>query len=333
MIQSNRNQLVELILKRYGVAVKDISEPQTGYRNHSYKVEDLEGALYNLMVFKNEPDIVRRINNADSVARHVSTVLPVRMRLDERITTIHRPSGDTYAALYNYLPGSTIEWGSYTKDHLKVTGIAMAKMHSALSNSTALTSQNTIYTEFAELLGRIESYFSKADVVKAANDKLGVRLRINYNFLVEAVNAAKHLKNQHSLHMDFVRGNILFDTTSHSKTITFGKAHLTGIIDFEKTAVGSPLFDMARTLAFLYVDCKYKSHEKIRKYFLYSGYVKYGDGTIGSKALLDHYVKIFLLHDFYKFLLHNPYEDLYKNEHFIRTRDILISLNMVEYRV
>jgi thiamine kinase-like enzyme len=126
------------------------------------------------------------------------------------------------------------------------------------------------------------------------------------------------------LHMDLVRGNILFIKNS---------SEIAGVIDFEKVAYGNITFDIARTLAFLMVDCKYKSYDKIYKYFIKSGYNKYGNNgyvpiIINTKQskfyLLDELVKFYLLYDLYKFLKHNPYEYLNNNHHFIRTRDILL---------
>jgi hypothetical protein len=37
-----------------------------------------------------------------------------------------------------------------------------------------------------------------------------------------------------------------------------------------------------------------------------------------------------LLHDFYKFLLHNPYESLASNEHYIRTIALLKARGVLE---
>jgi aminoglycoside phosphotransferase (APT) family kinase protein len=122
--------------------------------------------------------------------------------------------------------------------------------------------------------------------------------------------------------MDFVRGNILFSGFE-----------ITGILDFEKTALGHPIMDMARTLAFLLVDCKYKTEEKVNKYFVQSGYTKRGANkeTINDddRGLL---VEMFLLYDLYKFLRHNPYESLYENEHYIRTKDILVKYGVISLR-
>jgi hypothetical protein len=124
------------------------------------------------------------------------------------------------------------------------------------------------------------------------------------------------LEDQQPLHMDFVRSNVLFNA----------HATIAGIIDFEKTGKGHPMLDIARTLAFLLVDCKYKEPGKVYKYFVHSGYRKRGKNNINiNPRLLHELTNIFLLHDFYKFLRHNPYESLGRNEHFVRTRDILIA--------
>ena|SRR5579862_918408 len=131
--------------------------------------------------------------------------------------------------------------------------------------------------------------------------------------------------------MDFVRGNILFTS---SPTL-----EITGILDFEKAARGHPSFDIARTLAFLYVDCKYKEVDQVRRAFLLSGYHRYGRTpyrpvtvrtTLGPYDLLETLIDIFLLYDFYKFLRHNPYESLSINEHFVRTCQLLAERQLVE---
>lgn len=339
MSQNSSKKLAELILQQYGISVHEISDAKTGYRNHSFKVVDQNNQLFNLMVFKAEPQILDRIQHADTASSEAANELPVRKRIDERIIKIKRSGGTSYAALYNYLPGRTIEWDDYTKDRLKVLGATLARLHSSFSKSTVLNSdvsiqqQASIYVELSELLVRMRQYFGRADVATAMNKKLNIKSRINFESISQALEVGKKLASQHTLHMDFVRGNILYTEEPTDATIDFGKAHISGIIDFEKTAFGSPLFDIARTLAFLYVDCKYKTAEKVKKYFLYSGYIKHGGRTIESHKLLDQYVRLFLLHDLYKFLLHNPYEHLKDNEHYIRTRDILIRFGMVEYSV
>jgi Ser/Thr protein kinase RdoA (MazF antagonist) len=126
--------------------------------------------------------------------------------------------------------------------------------------------------------------------------------------------------SQQPLHMDFVRGNILFDDDK-----------ITGILDFEKASLGHVIMDVSRTLAFLLVDCKYKTPEKVRKYFLKSGYFKDTGGKIINLKLMDLLIEMFLTYDFYKFLRHNPYESLLQNQHYLRTRDILINLGVISF--
>ncbi len=127
--------------------------------------------------------------------------------------------------------------------------------------------------------------------------------------------------------MDFVRGNILFKGSK-----------ICGILDFEKAGYGIKLLDIARTLAFLLVDCKYKNEVKIRKYFLQSGYIKRGGADFNRRIintadkkldLLEELVNTFLIYDFYKFLRHNPYEFLHQNEHFIRTKKYLLERGVI----
>jgi hypothetical protein len=94
--------------------------------------------------------------------------------------------------------------------------------------------------------------------------------------------------------------------------------------------MGSPLIDLARTYAFLLVDCP-KPEAKITKYFLNSGYIKYGESQLPLLPnIFYNLTNFFLIFDFYKFLSHNPYESLEQNYHFCRTRDILLTRNILE---
>ena len=329
--------VVPQLLAKYDLAYKKIHAMQKGYRNESYAVELNDGQMANLMVFKNEPGMLQRIQRADMVSNYLNQHgIPSRTRLDERLVALVSKGGTTYAGLYTYLPGSTIAWEAYTKEHLKQLGAVMAHMHAKLQLTEAISlkksvfSQINIVDELLILLKRIELYFDQASVRQAMRSKLGVNIDVNFRFYKECLNLGSQLPRQHILHMDLVRSNVLFEDTADTVRIS-------GLIDFEKVSYGSSLFDIARTLAFLLVDCKYKTAAEVRKYFLYSGYSKRGGGTIdtqrvktgaGSEMLLNHYVRFFLLHDFYKFLLHNPYEFLAQNEHYLRTRDILQAFDM-----
>jgi Ser/Thr protein kinase RdoA (MazF antagonist) len=200
-------------------------------------------------------------------------------------------------------------------EHLKQLGQCMSDMHAVLS-SFDYSGLPSVAGEYAATAERMQRYFADSGVAHAMQQKLGLTLNQNiFDGLQRMLAWARTLPGTHALHMDFVRGNILF---------TDGP-QVTGVLDFEKTAAGNAAFDVARTLAFLLVDCKYKQPDKIRKYFLQSGYDKRGSVPLPPLQLIDSLVPMFLLYDFYKFLRHNPYEPLTKNEHYIRTRDILLT--------
>jgi Ser/Thr protein kinase RdoA (MazF antagonist) len=201
-------------------------------------------------------------------------------------------------------------------DHIKQLGATMSNMHAVLRqlprhNLPLVTEENRT------LLVRMERYFADEGARAALANKLGLAIA-DITRMQPALDACAGLPAQ-ALHMDFVRGNILFNDTPA----------ITGILDFEKTAWGSPLFDIARTLAFLIVDCKYKPEAKVRKYFLHSGYSKRGQSSFEHSPHFEGLVSFFLLHDFYKFLRHNPYESLDQNEHFVRTRSFLLKRNII----
>jgi Ser/Thr protein kinase RdoA (MazF antagonist) len=306
--------IVRKILAAYGVNHNDVLPPQKGYRNTSYPITTTQGTI-NAILYKSEPGILPKIYNANRVGNFLaSSGLPARRTFDPRVIQLKAGQRVKYACLYTYLPGHTIPWEAYTKDHIKNLGASMSAMHAALA-ACDVTGLPSVVDEQQAVHDRMHRYFSDANVLRALRSKLNLHLiPTDYTRLL---GLCRSLPAQ-TLHMDFVRSNILFN----------GKA-ISGIIDFEKTAAGHPIFDVARTLAFLLVDCKYKEETKIRKYFLQSGYTKRGmvhlqKISVGGQDLLELLVDFFLLHDFYKFLRHNPYEALPENEHFIRTKDLLI---------
>lgn len=307
-------ELVRRILQQYGLQPSIVHDVQKGYRNESYAVDLASGQMLNLIIYKREPGILSKIRNANYVSGFLAEQgMPARRTADTRIV---RLGADKYAALYEYLPGVTIPWEAYTMEHIKQLGKAMSDMHAALR---PLPQKNLplVIDECLALLTRMEKYFAGPGVRNALSRKLGLNTPHVSQFR-QTLKAAGALPAQ-ALHMDFVRGNILFDD----------KKNITGILDFEKTAWGPPVFDIARTLAFLIVDCKYKDEDKVRKYFLHSGYNKRGASTFAPTPLLEDLVTFFLLHDLYKFLRYNPYESLPENEHFVRTRDFLLNRQML----
>jgi len=304
------------ILQLYGVKPVRFFGVQKGYRNESHPFELPGGKGANLILYKSEPEILPRIKRANGVANFLHNQgLPVRHTLGPRIITLRGNNRIKYGALYAYLPGETIPWEAYTQAHIKALGEMMGRMHTHLSKyKDDDLRRHSVAQEYLAITARMQRYFADENVTRAMGEKL--QLSINAQRLAKFTNilqACSSLPAQQPLHMDFVRGNILFNT----------QADITGIIDFEKTGFGHPLFDIARTLAFLLVDCKYKTERQVRKYFLISGYNKRGGSpfkiTTRMLPLLETLTDIFLLYDFYKFLRHNPYEYLSQNEHFVRT--------------
>jgi len=299
---------------------RHIHAVQKGYRNESYAADLADGRTVNLIIYKREPEILERIRAANHVANYAADHgMPARRTADERIIKLGWGDSIRYAALYNYLPGHTIPWEAYTMGHIKQLGAGLSDLHATLTLMPH-ADMPYIVDECRAMLGRIERYFAKDDVHDAMAAKLGLAI-LDTTRLRPALTECLELPGQHALHMDFVRGNILFAENEEPR--------ISGILDFEKTAWGAPIFDIARTLAFLIVDCKYKEEAKVRKYFLQSGYNKRGKAQFEPTPLLEDLLNLFLLHDFYKFLRHNPYESLQDNEHFVRTRDFLLKRNIL----
>jgi Ser/Thr protein kinase RdoA (MazF antagonist) len=324
--------LVRRILQTYGYTDVELFAPGKGYRNHSYPAQLPDGSLLNVMLYKREPGMLERIRRANQVSDFAySRGLPTRHTHDARVIRLTSTRGESYAALYEYLPGTTIPWEAYTMRHIKLLGKGLSDLHAVLAGLNTAGIPRVV-PEYEQIIEHMRAYFAKPGVQEAVQRKLGLIIDDTvFKEFKRLLATCSHLSGQQVLHMDFVRSNILFDDTG-------GELHISGILDFEKTAVGIPLFDIARTLAFLLVDCKYKEAEKIRKYFLRSGYQKRGAAifknitvTIGSdhRIVLDQLVELFLFYDFYKFLRHNPYEFLSENEHYIRTRDILLDYQLI----
>lgn len=315
------------VLESYGLDSKKVFPAQKGYRNESHQVILKNGQVVNVIFYKQEAAISDRIKRANKVSEYLAEQdFPTRTTIDPRILKLASGNLTKHIAVYNYLPGQTIPWEAYTKEHIKLLGKTMSDMHASLHTMPTDDIPN-VTDEYVVIGERMINYFDDPDVVNALNQKLG--LTVNQSRLaklVQLVGATKDLNQQQVLHMDFVRGNILFDSVDKKLVIS-------GILDFEKTAVGHPLFDIARTYAFLLVDCKYKTPAQVRKYFLYSGYAKRGERNLPrvgeQNQLLDELTTLFLAYDFYKFLKHNPYEFLDQNEHFMRTAAALREQNMI----
>lgn len=324
--------VIQQILAQYGLSHTVVLSTEKGYRNESHSLVLANGQKANLILYKSEPGMLQRIQHANSASNYLAARgFPARRTIDSRIIQLRAANSVKYGALYNYLPGRTIPWEAYTAMHIKLLGKTMSDMHAALRNMPLAVTTAPIAEEYLTITRRMQTYFKDEQVSGAIRAKLA--LQIDPFVIVKLrklLAACRKLPNQQTLHMDFVRGNILFEANT---TPT-----LSGILDFEKTAFGHPLFDIARTLAFLLVDCKHKPSEKVRKYFLYSGYTKRGSSTFrdiqisATETLLENLITLFLLYDLYKFLRHNPYEYLHQNEHFVRTRDLLAQQGVLAIR-
>jgi Ser/Thr protein kinase RdoA (MazF antagonist) len=306
--------LLHQIVALYGLPPATFAAPEKGYRNSSFALTLPDGRMLNFILYKHEAHIAERIQRANRTGDFLAAqAFPARRTVDPRILRLLGPGYTRYGALYEYLPGATIPWEGYTMKHIKSLGATMSHMHKTLA-TLPQGELPSVIDESQALAVRMRTYFAQPGVQRALRAKLKLTpppIKVNFKKYQKLPAGA--------LHMDFVRGNILFDN----------KAAITGVLDFEKTAWGPVVFDIARTLAFLLVDCKYKPEEKIRKYFLHSGYNKRGQAKFDDWAAMEKLVDFFLIHDFYKFLRHNPYESLPQNEHFTRTRGLLLKRNIL----
>lgn len=330
-----RNLLAQKIIQHYGLTPVRTLPAAKGYRNTSVPVLTKEQGLVNVMLYKDEAGITNMIKRADMVANFVAERgLPARHSLSDNLIQIHHPAGTRYAGIYNYLPGTTIPWEAYTRGHIVALGATLAKLHQLLYEYPEANTLPSAELRYDATNQRMQDYFALKGVASALRSKLGLAINpAQYNlYHTLFTQLATHPARQ-ALHLDFVRGNILFGQHSPGSLPT-----MTGILDFEKVAVGHPLLDVARTLAFLLVDCKYKESSQITDYFLQSGYIKRGQSHLpkvsvtlpsGKRDLLALLLDFFLLHDLYKFLRHNPYESLTNNEHYVRTRAILLARELI----
>lgn len=319
---------VERALAQYGLTAQSIAPAQKGYRNESFAVTLPNGEVVNLLFYKADADILPKIKAANFASGLASeNSLPARVLHDPRILTLQADNHSSYACLYNYLPGSTILWEAYTMDHIKLVGKTMAKLHTALKDADYAT--GSVVDNCQKLAEQMRRYFGQTGVQQALRKKLNLEIQ---NPVLQKLHKllALDTSSEQLLHMDFVRGNLLFKPATQNSSLTEGKVELSGIIDFEKVARGPVVFDVARTLAFLLVDCKHKTQQQVHKYFLRSGYYKRGGGQAVDPQQLEQLVSFFLFYDLYKFLKHNPYESLVENEHYVRTRDILIERKLLE---
>lgn len=355
-----RQNVLEAIAKLYGCSIASFDAVEGGYRNTSHSFVTVDGRKLNFILYKREPGITELIRRTNALGTHVAAKgLPVRAPIDERILRV----GQRFGSLYVYIDGETIPWEAYSMKHIKLLGYALARFH-AVSEGFSGELPN-VEDEYGAICVRMAEYFGNEQIRQAMSEKLN--LQVVLPDFKPVLLEARQLTPRTALHMDMVRSNLLFQNTPTgtvpSDTLHVGAVTLSGILDLEKAAYGHPLFDVARTLAFLLVDCD-KPEAKVRKYFLDSGYRKRGggrllaqstrvlstfSGALGSNcqfvspsalagkaepskapraqvdvhSLFEQLITMFLTYDFYKFLRQNPYESLCKNHHYRRTEAIL----------
>ncbi len=336
------------ILKKYQLTAQTIFPTQTGYRNKIIPILLTNQQKVCLIFYKKEPGILQKIKNSHAVANYLANHhFPSRQTYHQpaKILKIVYPAKNKIAqtktkttqfvSLYHYLPGSTISWEDYTRKQLKLLGQTMARMHQQLrcfqdTNQKQISRLPKQLTLMQQQLTQLTTYLQQPEVKSALTQKLNLTVKLPQltTNLSKTLNSLGQLpaRKLQPLHLDFVRSNILFQAEPSSE---FG-LEISGVLDFEKTAIGPPVIDLARTLAFLLVDCQYKPAIKIRKYFLHSGYHKRGQAALPNPQLINPLIKFFLSYDFYKFLKHNPYQFLQQNQHFVRTCQKLIKLNLLE---
>lgn len=355
-------KLIYKILSLYGFKQSDIQilPSQAGYRNKVVPLEYNSKEKLALIFYKAEPGILEKIKTANQVSNYLARknwptrrtrtrILPQIQSLSQTspfpqqsIVQITSSTKTYYCCLYNYLPGFTINWESYSMKHIKLLGQVLGWLHHDLKDFPSKSLSNEV-TNLEAKLAIMNKYFIQKNVINALEQKL--KLNINKNTFVQfeqLLFQVSKLTEQQALHLDFVRGNILFNNSSDNsisdklifvdqrkKDDLTSNLYISGVLDLEKTAVGPKLIDLARTLAFLIIDCKYKENEKVKKYFLNSGYQKRGQQTLTNQRLLEPLIAYFLFYDLYKFLKHNPYESLSKNEHFVRTSQWLVKKRLL----
>ncbi|MBN2015383.1 phosphotransferase [Candidatus Dojkabacteria bacterium] len=336
-------KIQDILKSEYGLEQCKLKRLKGGFRNICFKVSSQKGDFV-LIVYKDEPEIKKTIINAHLVAKLLQekefpTRIPLTTKGGHEYKRFKFGNCYHYVALYKLLEGSTIPWEAYTRRHLKSMGKTFSDMHYALKkiyNSHLITHNLSNWADITQReITAMEEYFK--GVEPWTSKKLKVRLnweRIKRVFETITKREATSEKRESILHYDFVRGNILFSEEFDSSLDIYP---ITGILDFEKTCIGPEIADIARTLAFLIIDCKYKSEETIRKRFLISGYERRGRNKLPfanlSDPLLENLMAFFWLRDFWKFLVHNPYEYLYMNEHYIRTKDRLVKAELITYNL
>src|ERR1017187_6041062 len=153
------DERIAKIYKAYGFDCSVLYPPEKGYRNESHPALLDDGRKVNLILYKFENNIIQTIKNANIVSNFLATKnFPVRVTIDSRI--IHVKSGEwqKYASVYDYLPGETIPWEAYTRNHIKILGKTMSDMHYSL-RGLEYHDFHKVADIYEEIIHRMQSYW------------------------------------------------------------------------------------------------------------------------------------------------------------------------------
>src|SRR5580700_4533714 len=155
------------ILGSYGYRDVQLLAPEKGYRNESHPFREGDGRLQNLILYKRESGSLRLIRNADRAAQQAARHgLPAREIANSRIVRLQAGNWIKYGAIYTYLPGHTIPWEAYTKDHLKLLGACLSNLHYAL-NTLPATSYDQVADQYNAIVHTMRHYFQQTGVQHA----------------------------------------------------------------------------------------------------------------------------------------------------------------------
>ncbi len=321
------SEILQYVNSEHGKGFLLVKKFTDGFRNAVFQIKDQKShESFVLIVYKNEEDIEEIIKNAHDVAKFLGAQnfpvrLPIKSLNGEEILVFKK----RYIVLYNFLTGSSIPWELYDRKHLKMMGKTLSNMHASLKDFPDGANLPQLKFLIKQEIDAMKIYFKK--VGPWIKRKLNVSL--SWSKIGEIFDFIENysFENGSTLHFDFVRGNVLFsDNLLPDDTI-----EISGILDFEKVCTGPIVADVARTLSFLIVDCKFKEQSEVVKWFMDRGYVKRGNNKPDfPKNDLHMFIQYFWLRDFWKFLLHNPYEYLNQNEHYTRTTYKLSEYNLLK---
>ena len=238
------DQLIHKILKPFGLAqqVLKIAAAESGYRNTIVPITLESGQKLSLIFYKREPGIVKKIQRANYVSHELAKKgWPTRQAMTNqnsqsiiRLAVNHQVQ---YCCLYNYLPGHTISWSDYSQKHLKLLGQVLGYLHYDLATIKPIIKKNEL-SEIVILrknLTEMNSYFCLKNVKSALEQKLNITQSSHcWQRWRDLLIVLEKAKPTQILHLDFVRGNILFNQLSDHNSTQSPVASKLGL-DFDRT--------------------------------------------------------------------------------------------------